>query len=175
MSDTGAALGSDFLKITIQELRKLKEQGEKAIAQLGEEKRLHVRLDDESNSIDILVRHLAGNMVSRWSDFLTTDGEKPTRNRDAEFEPSPSLSRIELMTAWEKGWTTLFDTLTTLTHANLLQTVRVQGREMSAVDAILRQFSHYAAHVGQIVFLAKHLEWQHWQTLSRPRKRPGKA
>ncbi len=174
MADTGSTLGSDFLKTVTQELRKLKEQGEKAIAQVRDEKKLHARLEEESNSIDILVRHLAGNMVSRWTDFLTTDGEKPTRDRDAEFEPAPSMTRLELMTTWEKGWTCLFDTLATLPPANLHQTVRVHGHEMSAMDAILRQYSHYAAHVGQIVLLAKHLEWQHWQTLSTPRRRPNK-
>lgn len=174
MADTGTAIGSELLKHITQELRKLKGQGEKAIAQVGDDKKLHARLDEESNSIDILVRHLSGNMVSRWTDFLTTDGEKPTRHRDAEFEPAPSLTRAELMATWEKGWGFLFNTLGSLTPANLQATVRVSGKEMSAMDAILRQFSHYAAHVGQIVFLAKHLEWQRWQTLSVPRKKPSR-
>ncbi len=173
MVDIGSAIGSDFLKTITQELRKLKEQADKAIAQVKDDKKLHARLDEESNSIDIIVRHLAGNMVSRWTDFLTTDGEKPTRKRDAEFEPAPNLTRADLMATWEKGWTCLFNTLAALAPANLQQTVRIGGKEMGALEAMIRQFSHYAAHVGQIVFLAKHLEWQHWQPLSMPRKKPG--
>jgi hypothetical protein len=171
MPDLNAGIGSRFLEIITQELHKLKAQGEKAIAQVSDDRRLHLKLDEESNSIDIVVRHLAGNMVSRWTDFLTTDGEKPTRRRDAEFEPAPSLTRTDLVATWEKGWSFLFNALAALTPANLQATVKVAGKELSAMDAIVRQFSHYAAHIGQIVFLAKHLEWQHWQTLSVPRKK----
>ena len=171
MPETTSTLGGDFLKIITQELRKLKGQGDKAIAQLSDDRKVHVRLDEDSNSIDIIVRHLVGNMLSRWTDFLTTDGEKPTWKRDAEFEPAPSLTRAELTAMWEKGWACLFGTMESLTAANLQQTVHIAGKEMSAMDAILRQFSHYAAHVGQIVFLAKHLEWQRWQPLSVPRKK----
>ena len=172
MPDIRAEIGKDFLQIITGELRKLKAQGEKAISQVSDDRRLHLRLDEESNSIDIIVRHLAGNMVSRWTDFLTTDGEKPTRNRNVEFEPAPSLTRAELMATWERGWACLFNTLGTLTPANLQQKVRIAGQELTAMDTILRQFSHYAAHIGQIVFLAKHLEWQHWQPLSVHRKKP---
>jgi uncharacterized protein DUF1572 len=171
MTDVGDALGNDFLKVMTQELQKLKAQGDRAIAQLNEDRKLHVRLDEESNSIDIMVRHLVGNMLSRWTDFLTTDGEKPTRKRDAEFEPAPNLTRGELTAMWEKGWACLFSALGSLRPADLQQTVRIAGKEMFAMDAIMRQFSHYAAHVGQIVFLAKHLEWQRWQPLSLPRKK----
>ena len=172
MPDTETSIGSDFLEIITRELRKLKAQGDKAIAQVSDDRRLHLKLDEESNSIDIIVRHLAGNMVSRWTDFLTTDGEKPTRKRDAEFEPAPSLTRADLMATWETGWACLFNTLGQLTPANLQAKVEIAGKELSAIDAILRQFSHYAAHIGQIVFLAKHLEWQHWQPLSVHRKKP---
>jgi len=171
MPDIGAQIGKDFLEIITGELRKLKAQGEKAITQVKDDRKLHLRLDEESNSIDIIVRHLAGNMVSRWTDFLSADGEKPTRNRNAEFEPAPSLSRADLMAIWEKAWACLFNALGGLTHANLQQKVRIAGKELTAMDAILRQSSHYASHVGQIVFLAKHLEWQHWQSLSVPRKK----
>jgi hypothetical protein len=110
-------------------------------------------------------------MVSRWTDFLTEDGEKPTRNRNAEFTPGPSLKRADLMATWEKGWACLFNALGGLTPANLQATVKIGGKELSAMDAILRQSLHYAAHVGQIVFLAKHMEWQHWQALSTPHKK----
>jgi methionyl-tRNA formyltransferase len=171
MPDIGAQIGKDFLGIITGELRKLKAQADKALAQVSDDRKLHLRLDEESNSIDIIVRHLAGNMVSRWTDFLTTDGEKPTRNRKAEFEPAPSLTRPELMATWEKAWACLFNALGALTPANLQATVKIAGKELSAMDAILRQSLHYAAHVGQIVFLAKHLEWQHWQSLSVPRKK----
>jgi hypothetical protein len=171
MPDIGTEIGRDFLEIITRELRKLKAQGEKAIAQVGEDRKLHVKLDEESNSIEIIVRHMVGNMVSRWTDFLTTDGEKPTRKRDAEFEPVPSLTRADLMATWEKGWACLFNAMGALTPANLQATVKIAGKELSAMDAIVRQFSHYAAHIGQIVFLAKHLEWQRWQTLSVPRKK----
>ncbi|MBI4572941.1 MAG: DUF1572 family protein [candidate division NC10 bacterium] len=171
MPDIGAEPGRDFLEIITRELRKLKVQGEKAIGQVSDDRKLHLKLDEESNSIDIVVRHLAGNMVSRWTDFLTADGEKPTRKRDAEFEPAPSLTRADLMATWEKGWACLFSALAVLTPADLQATVKIAGKELSAMDSILRQFGHYAAHIGQIVFLAKHLEWQHWQTLSVPRKK----
>jgi hypothetical protein len=172
MPDAETAIGRDFLEIITRELRKLKAQGDKAIVQISDDRRLHLRLDEESNSIDIIVRHLAGNMVSRWTDFLTTDGEKPTRNRPAEFEPAPSLTRADLMATWEKGWGRLFNTLGALTPANLEAKVKIAGKELPAIDAILSQSLHYASHVGQIVFLAKHLEWEHWQSLSVPRKRP---
>ena len=171
MPDTETAIGKDFLQIITGELRKVKMQGDKALAQVRDDRKIHLKLDEESNSIDIIVRHLAGNMLSRWTDFLTTDGEKPTRNRNAEFEPAPSLTRADLLAIWEKAWACLFNALGALTPANLEQKVRIAGRELTAMDTILRQSLHYAAHVGQIVFLAKHLEWQRWQSLSVPRKR----
>jgi hypothetical protein len=172
MPDMGTEIGRDFLEGITRELRKIKAQGEKAIAQVSDDQKLHLKLDEESNSINIIVRHLAGNMVSRWTDFLTTDGEKPTRNRNAEFVPAPSLKRADLMATWEKGWACLFKTLGTLTSAKLQAKVKIAGKELSAMDAILNQSMHYASHVGQIVFLAKHMEWEHWQSLSMPRKKP---
>ena len=174
MPENKTTHGNDFLEIVAGELRKLKALGEKAIAQVGDDGHLHLRLDEESNSIEILVRHLAGNMLSRWTDFLTTDGEKPSRNRDAEFEPAPNLSRADLLAAWEKGWTCLFGALASLRPENLRQMVRIAAKELSVTDAILRQFAHYATHVGQILFLAKHFERSRWQSLSVPRKKPGK-
>ena len=172
MPDTETAIGKDFLQIITGELRKVKMQGDKALAQVRDDRKIHLKLDEESNSIDIIVRHLAGNMLSRWTDFLTTDGEKPTRNRNAEFEPAPSLTRADLLAIWEKAWACLFTALGALIPVNLEQKIRIAGQELTAMDAILRQSLHYAAHVGQIVFLAKHLEWQHWQSLSVPRKKP---
>jgi hypothetical protein len=174
MPENKTTHGNDFLGIVAGELKKLKALGENAIAQVGDDGHLHLRLDEESNSIDILVRHLAGNMLSRWTDFLTTDGESPSRDRDAEFEPAPNLSRADLLATWEKGWACLFGALASLRPENLRQTVRIAGKELSVTDAILRQFAHYATHVGQIVFLAKHIERSRWQSLSVPRKMPGK-
>jgi hypothetical protein len=171
MPVTGISSGRCFLDIVPQELHKLKSQGERAIVQLTDDRHLHLRLDEGSNSIDILVRHLAGNMVWRWTNLLTTQGEKPTRNRDAEFEAAPDLTRSGLMVIWEKGWACLFDALAKLTPETLQITVTLAGKEQTVMHMIVSQFSHYANHVGQIIFLAKHLEWSHWQTLSVPRKK----
>ena len=171
MAMTESSLGAHFLEIVTQELNRIKVRAEKAIAQLTDDRHLHATLDPESNSIAIIVMHLSGNMLSRWTDFLTADGEKPSRNRDAEFEPPESMTRAALMAAWEKGWACLFNAFDTLKPADLEARVRIRGEEFSAMEAIVRQFDHYASHIGQIVFLAKHLEWERWQSLSIPRRR----
>jgi len=171
MVENAGGLGGHCLEVIAQELHRIKVRAEKAIAQLREDRHLHVKLDDESNSLAIIVMHLSGNMLSRWTDFLTTDGEKPSRNRDAEFESAETMTRAELMAAWERGWACLFSALDGLTPADLLATVRIRGEEVSAMEAIIRQFDHYASHIGQMVFLAKHLEWERWQSLSMPRRR----
>jgi hypothetical protein len=168
MGEIEVALGEHFLDVVKQEFYRLKIQAEKAIAQVRDDQHLHLRLDAESNSIAVIVRHLSGNMVSRWTDFLTTDGEKPGRNRDAEFEPPEGVTRAELIAAWEQGWATCFEALDSLTPANLQDKVRIRGEGLSVMEAIARQFSHYASHIGQIVFLAKHLEWERWRSLSIP-------
>jgi len=171
MAETESSLGSHFLELVTQELSRIKVRAERAIAQLADDRRLHVKLDAESNSIAIIVMHLSGNMLSRWTDFLTADGEKPSRNRDAEFEPPETMTRAELKAAWERGWACLFSALDALTPADLKATVRIRGEEFTAMEAIVRQFDHYASHIGQIVFLAKHLEWERWQSLSVPRRK----
>ena len=171
MAETESSLGSHFLELVAQELSRIKVRAERAIAQLADDRRLHVKLDAESNSIAIIVMHLSGNMLSRWTDFLTADGEKPSRNRDAEFEPPETMTRAELKAAWERGWACLFSALDALTPADLKATVRIRGEEFTAMEAIVRQFDHYASHIGQIVFLAKHLEWERWQSLSVPRRK----
>jgi len=171
MAENAGGLGGHYLEAIAQELHRIKVRAEKAIAQLREDRQLHVTLDAESNSIAIIVKHLSGNMLSRWTDFLTSDGEKPSRNRDAEFESPGAMTRAELMAAWEDGWACLFGALDALTPADLLATVRIRGEEFSAMEAIIRQFDHYASHIGQMVFLAKHLEWERWQSLSVPRRR----
>ncbi|NTU50934.1 MAG: DUF1572 family protein [Candidatus Aminicenantes bacterium] len=172
MGETVGSLGDHLLETIEEELSRIKVRAERAIAQVRDDRRLHAKLDAESNSIAILVMHLSGNMLSRWTDFLTTDGEKPNRNRDAEFGPTETMTRADLMAAWEAGWACLFNALDGLTPADLQATVRVRGETFTALDAILRQFSHYASHIGQIVLLAKHLEWERWQSLSIPRRRP---
>ena len=169
MGEIEVVLGEHFLEVEKQEFYRLKIQAEKAIAKVRDDRHLHLRLDAESNSIAVIVRHLSENMLSRWTDFLTTDGEKPGRNRDAEFEPPEDMTRAELIAAWEQGWATCLEALDSLRPTNLRDTVRIRGEGSSVVEAIARQFSHYASHIGQIVFLAKHLEWEHWRSLSIPR------
>jgi hypothetical protein len=168
-----AELGGHFLDATRRELRSLKRLGERALAQVSDDARLHARLDPESNSLAVLVRHLAGNMLSRWTDFLASDGEKPTRDRDGEFEDAPALDRAALLEAWEHGWSTLLAALDALGPDDLLRTVTIRGRSLSVLEAVQRQLVHYADHVGQMVFVAKHLESQRWQSLSVPRRQRG--
>ena len=128
----------------------------------------HWKPDSESNSLAILMQHLAGNMLSRWTDFLTSDGEKITRNRDHEFMDSrPAIESLKEL--WEKGWTCFLDTLSTLTEADLLKTVTIRAEPHSVLQAINRQLTHYGYHIGQIVYLCKHLNSEHWKSLSIPR------
>ena len=132
---------------------------------------LFTKIDAESNSIAIIVKHMAGNMRSRWSDFLTSDGEKPDRNRDTEFEEPPK-TRATLMDLWERGWKYLFDALEPLTDADLTRSVPIRTEPHSVMQAVNRQIAHYSHHVGQIVFLAKHLTAKatgKWESLSVPR------
>jgi len=149
--------------------RQYKKLAEGAMAQATDEQ-LTATLDPEMNSIATIVKHLAGNMRSRWTDFLTSDGEKPTRNRDSEFEEPPK-TRAELMALWEEGWRCLLRALDGLTDADLGRTVTIRGEAHSVMQAINRQVAHYASHCGQIIFVAKHLQSAKWQTLSVPRKK----
>jgi hypothetical protein len=147
-----------------------KKLGDRAMAQCPDEE-LFTTLDAESNSIAIIVKHMSGNMRSRWTDFLTTDGEKPDRNRDMEFDEPPK-TRAEILDLWERGWEYLFDALGPLTDADMTRTVTIRTEPHSVVQAINRQIAHYAHHVGQIVFLAKHLASKatgKWDSLSVPR------
>ena len=155
------------MTVVIDELEKVKKLADKAIAQVGDEQ-LHVAIDPESNSIAVMMRHMAGNMRSRWIDFLTSDGEKPNRMRDREFEET-SASREALLAEWEHGWNCLFDAIRPLTDADLQRTVTVRSEPLSVYQAISRQVAHYAGHAYQIVFLAKHLLGPGWKTLSVPR------
>lgn len=163
-------LTTSYLKDSRQILHYYKKLGERAMAQCPDDA-LFVTLDVESNSIGIIVKHLAGNMRSRWKDFLTTDGEKPDRNRDSEFEAPPE-TRAELMEMWEGGWKYVFDALEPLTDADLMRTVTIRSSPHSVMQAITRQLAHYAQHVGQILLLAKHFatkSGKEWRSLSIPR------
>lgn len=162
---------TSFLKDSIALLHYYKKMGEGAMAQVSDEQ-LFTRLDPESNSIAIIVKHMAGNMRSRWTDFLTTDGEKPDRHRDQEFEFPDAVSRDDLLKMWEAGWQTVFGALAPLTDADLERKVFIRSQPHSVMQAINRQMAHYAGHVGQIVFLAKHLQWKNWSSLSMPRAKP---
>jgi len=145
-----------------------KRLAERAMAQLKDEE-FFVALDPESNSIAILVKHLAGNMRSRFTDFLTTGGEKPDRNRDQEFEINAATTRADVMRWWEEGWARVFATVEALKPEDLMRTVTIRGEPHTVLQATSRQVAHYAQHTGQIVFLAKHLRSSEWKTLSIPR------
>lgn len=157
--------GSEYLRDALQRFTDAKAGADRAIAQLPDDA-LWVRLDPESNSVGLLMRHLAGNMRSRWRDFLTTDGEKPDRHRDREFVEPADRSRAAILADWESGWAQLFSELTMLTPEDLDRTTRARHEPMSAVSAINRQLMHAALHIGQIVFLAKHFRTGSWKTLS---------
>ena len=129
---------------------------------------LFATLDADSNSIAIIVKHLSGNMRSRWTDFLSSDGEKPDRNRDSEFE-MPPLARADLTALWESGWKSLFAGLASVTDADLVRTIRIRGEEHSVIQAINRNVTHTSYHVGQIVYLAKHFAGANWNALTVPR------
>ena len=145
-----------------------KRLAEGAMAQLKDEE-FFVALDPESNSIAILVKHLAGNMRSRFTDFLTTDGEKPNRNRDQEFEINPATTRADVMRWWEEGWARVFAAIESLKPEDVMRTITIRGEPHTVLQATNRQVAHYAQHTGQIVFLAKHLRSSEWKTLSIPR------
>jgi len=163
-------LAQNYLDETIKELRKLKDLADKAVAQISDGD-FFATLDPESNSIAIIVKHMAGNMRSRWTNFLTSDGEKPDRNRDGEFVIEVRDSKEGLLKRWEIGWSCLFEAIRLLKPGDLDSTVQIRGKPHSVLQAINRQLSHYAYHVGQIVFLAKHFAGERWQSLSVPRKK----
>jgi hypothetical protein len=157
-----------YLDDALRQLRKLKIQAERAIAQIDDEQ-FTAALDPEANSIAVIMKHMAGNMRSRWTDFLTSDGEKPDRERDREFELAGGDTRAGVLSAWEDGWARLFGAIGSLSPEDLGKTVRIRGEAHSVVEAINRQTMHYAGHVGQIVLLAKHYAGPRWRTLSIPR------
>ncbi len=148
-------------------LNSYKQLAERALAQVSDEQ-LHWRMDHDANSIAILMQHLAGNMQSRWTDFLTSDGEKPWRQRDEEFVDA-NASRAALMKQWEAGWQTLFSALEPLRHDHLMKTVKIRGVKHTVLQAVHRQVAHYSYHVGQIVTIARQVTGSGWKCLSIPR------
>jgi hypothetical protein len=158
---------SEYLQSAFKIFVSYKTLGEKAIGQVSE-KKLFRQFNEESNSIATIVRHLSGNMLSRWTDFLTTDGEKSWRNRDTEFE-NEIETRAELFSIWDEGWTRMFDTIEELNDEDLKRIVYIRGEAHTVIEAINRQIAHYSYHIGQIVFLAKMVSKKQWKSLSIPK------
>lgn len=165
-------LATHYLDDSISSLRAYKKLADRAIDQLNEEE-FFITLDEEANSVAVIMKHMAGNMFSRWTDFLTTDGEKANRNRDLEFVIEPKTSKDDLLAFWEKGWQCVFAALEPLGAEDLGRKVLIRGEEHTVIQAINRQLMHYANHIGQIVFLAKHFRSSEWKSLSIPRNRSG--
>lgn len=157
-----------YLEEAGRQMRGHKRMGEGAMSQLRDEE-FFVAIDPEANSIAILVKHLAGNMRSRFTDFLTSDGEKPDRFRDSEFELTPSTTRAEVLRWWEEGWACVFAAIDPLRPEDVMRAVTIRGEAHTVLQAINRQIAHYAQHIGQIVLLAKHFRANDWKTLSIPR------
>ena len=160
---------TSYIEDALAVFKQYKLLGERAMAQVSDAQ-LFASLDEESNSIAIIVKHMTGNMRSRWTDFLTTDGEKPNRNRDGEFVDPPA-TREALMREWEDGWARVFGAIEPLTDADMGRVVTIRGEAHSVMQAINRQLAHYPQHVGQIILLAKHYAGDRWQTLSVARNR----
>jgi Protein of unknown function (DUF1572) len=159
-----------YLDDAVTTFRAYKKLAEKALDQLKDEE-YFTTLDEESNSIAVIMKHLAGNMLSRWTDFLTTDGEKPERDRDMEFVIEPQTSKSDVMNYWDKGWQRTFETLKGLQPEDLLRTVMIRGETHTVVQSINRQLAHYPYHIGQIIFLAKHFRSADWKSLSIPKNK----
>jgi alkanesulfonate monooxygenase SsuD/methylene tetrahydromethanopterin reductase-like flavin-dependent oxidoreductase (luciferase family) len=161
-------LAAHYIDEARRQMRGQKRLADAAIAQLKDEE-LFVTLDPESNSVAILIKHVAGNMRSRFTDFLTTDGEKPDRFRDREFELNTATNRADVLRWWEEGWAQVFRALDALKPEDVMRTVTIRGEPHTVIQAINRQIAHYGGHIGQIIFLAKHLRSDEWKTLSIPR------
>ena len=157
-----------YLEEARRQLRGHKRMGEAAMSQLQDEQ-FFIVLDPEANSVAVIVKHLAGNMRSRFTDFLTSDGEKPDRFRDREFELTSAMTRTDVMKLWEEGWARVFAAIDPLQPEDVMRTVTIRGEPHTVLQAVNRQIAHYAQHIGQIVFLAKHLRSSEWKTLSIPR------
>lgn len=160
---------NSYVEDSLELFRYYKRLAESAIAQVADDQ-LYIALDGDANSIAVTVKHIAGNMRSRWTDFLTSDGEKPDRNRDSEFVEPPA-SREALMHIWDDGWALVFAALEPLTDADLTRTITIRGENHSVMQAMNRQMAHYSYHIGQVVLLAKHFAAERWRSLTIPRNR----
>jgi hypothetical protein len=159
-----------YLDDALHTFRDQKKLAERALAQISDED-FFATLDVESNSIAVIIKHMAGNMLSRWTDFLTTDGEKSDRNRDIEFVMLPGTTKDDMIGYWERGWKCVFDAVEPLKPEDLMRKITIRGQDHTVLQAINRQIAHYAYHTGQIVYLAKHFKASDWQSLSVPRNR----
>ena len=164
------SLSQQYLADALSTYRSYKKLAEKALDQLNEDE-FFITLDEEGNSVAVIMKHMAGNMFSRWTDFLTTDGEKPSRNRDMEFVIDPKTGKDAVLDYWNSGWQCVFSALEPLRAEDLGRKVLIRGEEHTVIQAINRQLMHYANHIGQIVFLAKHFRSGEWKSLSIPRNR----
>jgi hypothetical protein len=158
---------NDYLPMAVREFQRLKRLADQAIAQMPAD-RFFERPAEGDNSVAIIAKHVAGNLLSRWRDFLTTDGEKPDRRRDEEFVVTPADTRESLLARWEEGWAVLFGALKPLGQGDLDRPVLIRGETLAVLEAVHRQLTHYAYHVGQIVYLAKHFSGNRWKSLSIP-------
>jgi hypothetical protein len=157
-----------FMAAILNAFEANKRLADRAVEQVRDEK-LHVALDENTNSIAVIMKHVAGNLTSRWTDFLTTDGEKPDRKRDTEFENIAGDSPLRVKMLWDDGWRRTLSAISALSEGDLMRTVTIRGEPHTAMEAINRQVSYYAMHVGQIVFMAKHLAGDRWKSLSIPK------
>lgn len=157
-------IAQTYLQVVQKRFKNVKELGDGALAQL-EGAELHWAYNEESNSIAVIVKHVSGNMISRWTDFLTTDGEKTTRNRDDEFINSLNTKEA-IIAVWEEGWQVFLGALATITESDLQGHVTIRGEKLAVIDAIERQMAHYSQHIGQIIYIAKQVKGSDWQTLS---------
>jgi len=159
----------EYLKVIKEDFKKYKLLGDKTFAQI-EDKDIHFESDDEANSIAVIIQHLSGNMSSRFTEFLTTDGEKPARNRDLEFEDQ-NMTKDDLIKKWESGWNILFNSINNLNADDLTKTIHIRNEPHSVIQALNRQVTHCAYHVGQIVLIAKQIKKSDWNTLSIAKKK----
>lgn len=160
-------MSNEFLQSAVKRLSYYKELADKSFARLADDG-FNYQPNEASNSIAVIIQHIAGNMLSRWTDFLTTDGEKEWRNRDTEFEEQ-QLTRQQLLNLWEKGWDCCLQAIASLTEEDLGKTIYIRSEGLTVVDAINRQLAHYPYHVGQIVYIARMLKNEQWQSLSIPK------
>jgi hypothetical protein len=164
------SIATEYLQDAVSSFKAYKKLADKAIDQVNDQE-LFITLDEEGNSIAVVMKHMAGNMLSRWTDFLNSDGEKPNRNRDMEFVIEEGTTKEAVLAYWERGWQAVFAAVEPLQPQDFERTVSIRGETHTIVQAINRQLTHYSYHIGQIVFLAKHFRSSEWHSLSIPRNR----